>query len=80
MDRKLHITKCFIYVCLTFVNLKIDLALEYKMLKSHMNFLLYKVCLPTACLTPKDIDLFECDTREFLTIITPLLSIFKTLG
>ena len=36
------------------------------MLKPHMNFLLYKVGLPTVCLTPEYIDMFYCDPHEFM--------------
>ena len=44
----------------------IELALEYKMLKPHMNFLIYKVSPPTVRLTPEDIDLFECEPHELV--------------
>jgi len=58
-DRVLHL-------CLTYVDLAVELAPTYKMLKPHMNFLLYKVCFPTMCLTADDIDLFENDPHEFV--------------
>ena len=55
-----------VHLCLTFVDLAIDLAPTYKMLKPHMDFLLYKVCFPTMCLTPEDIETFETDPHEFV--------------
>jgi len=55
-----------VHLCLTFVDLAVELAPTYKMLKPHMDFLLYKVCFPTVCLTPEDTDLFECDPHEFV--------------
>mmetsp|Transcript_108 Transcript_108/g.167 ORF Transcript_108/g.167 Transcript_108/m.167 type:complete len:1061 (-) Transcript_108:259-3441(-) len=58
-DRVLHL-------CLTYVDLAVELAPTYKMLKPHMDFLLYKVCFPTICLTQEDIELFENDPHEFV--------------
>jgi hypothetical protein len=55
-----------VHLCLTFVDLAIELAPTYKMLKPHMDFLLYQVCFPTICLTSDDIDLFENDPHEFV--------------
>ena len=55
-----------VHLCLTFVDLAIDLAPTYKMLKPHMDFLLYKVCFPTMCLTQEDIETFENDPHEFV--------------
>eukprot|EP00566_Odontella_aurita_P002311 CAMPEP_0113571984 /NCGR_PEP_ID=MMETSP0015_2-20120614/25852_1 /TAXON_ID=2838 /ORGANISM="Odontella" /LENGTH=1096 /DNA_ID=CAMNT_0000474985 /DNA_START=725 /DNA_END=4015 /DNA_ORIENTATION=+ /assembly_acc=CAM_ASM_000160 len=55
-----------VHLCLTFVDLAVELAPTYKMLKPHMDFLLYKVCFPTVCLTPDDVELFECDPHEFV--------------
>ena len=53
-------------LCLTFVDLAVELAPTYKLLKPHMDFLLYKVCFPTLCLTAEDIELFEGDPHEFV--------------
>ena len=58
-DRVLHL-------CLSFVELATEFASTYKMLKPHLNFLLYEVCFPTICLSQKDIDLFENDPHEFI--------------
>jgi len=58
-DRVLHL-------CLTFVGLAVELAPTYKMLKPHLDFLLYKVCFPTICLDADDIALFENDPHEFV--------------
>lgn len=55
-----------VHLCLTYVDLAIDLAPTYKMLKPHMEFLLYKVCFPTMCLTGEDIASFENDPHEFV--------------
>jgi len=58
-DRVLHL-------CLTFVGLAVELAPTYKMLKPHLDFLLYKVCFPTICLNSDDISLFDNDPHEFV--------------
>lgn len=55
-----------VHLCLTFVDLAIELAPTYKMLKPHMDFLLYQVCFPTICLSSEDIELFENDPHEFV--------------
>jgi hypothetical protein len=55
-----------VYLCLTYVDLAINLAPTYKMLKPHMEFLLYKVCFPTMCLTQDDVDSFENEPHEFV--------------
>lgn len=55
-----------VHLCLTFIDLAIELAPTYKMLKPHLDFLLYQVCFPVICLTADDIDLFENDPHEFV--------------
>jgi len=55
-----------VHLCLTYVDLSVELAPTYKMLKPYRDFLLYKVCFPTMCLTPEDIAVFENDPHEFV--------------
>ena len=55
-----------VHLCLTYVDLAVEFSPTYKMLKPHMDFLLYKVCFPTMCLTQDDIDMFENDAHEFV--------------
>jgi len=55
-----------VHLCLTFVDLAVELAPTYKLLKPHLDFILYKVCFPTLCLTADDIELFEGDPHEFV--------------
>ena len=55
-----------VHFCLNFVDLAVELAPTYKLLKPHMEFLLYKVCFPAMCLEPEDIDEFENDPHEFV--------------
>ncbi len=54
-----------VHLCLTYVDLAVELATTYKLLKPYLDFLMYQVCFPTMCLTPDDIDLFENDPHEF---------------
>jgi hypothetical protein len=58
-DRVLHL-------CLTFVDLAVELASTYKLLKPHLDFLLFQVCFPTMCLSQDDVDCFENDPVEFV--------------
>ena len=55
-----------VHYCLNFVDLAVELADTYKLLKPHMEFLLYKVCFPAMCLTQDDIEEFENDPHEFV--------------
>lgn len=55
-----------VHLCLSFVELAVQLAPTYKLMKPHLEFILYKVCFPTMCLTADDIDLFENDPHEFV--------------
>jgi len=55
-----------VHLCLNFVDLAVELAPTYKLLKPHMDFLLYKVCFPAMCLTAEDVDEFENDPHEFV--------------
>jgi hypothetical protein len=55
-----------VHLCLTFVDLAVELSSTYKLLKPHLDFLLYQVCFPTMCLTPEDIAVFENDPVEFV--------------
>lgn len=55
-----------VHLCLSFVDLAVELAPTYKLLKPHMDFLLYKVCFPAMCLTQEDIEEFENDPHEFV--------------
>jgi len=55
-----------VHLCLTYVDLAVELASTYKLLKPHLDFLLYQVCFPTMCLHEDDIDTFENDPVEFV--------------
>lgn len=62
----LFCTDRVVHLCLTYVDLAVELAPTYKMLKPYMDFLLYKVCFPTMCLTVDDIEVFDNDPHEFV--------------
>ncbi len=55
-----------VHYCLSFVDLAVELAPTYKLLKPHMDFLLYKVCFPAMCLSDDDVEEFENDPHEFV--------------
>jgi len=59
-------TDRLVHLCLNFVDLAVELAPTYKLLKPYMDFLLYKVCFPCMCLTQDDIEEFENDPHEFV--------------
>lgn len=55
-----------VHLCLTYVDLAVELAATYRLLKPHLEFLLYQVCFPTMCLTEEDVSIFENDPHEFV--------------
>lgn len=55
-----------VHLCLTYIDLAVELSSTYKLLKPHLDFLLYQVCFPTMCLTEEDVDIFENDPHEFV--------------
>jgi hypothetical protein len=55
-----------VHLCLTYVDLAVELSSTYKLLKPHLDFLLYQVCFPTMCMTQDDIEIFENDPHEFV--------------
>jgi len=59
-------TDRLVHLCLTYVDYAVELSSTYKLLKPHLDFLLYQVCFPTMCLTQEDIDIFENDPHEFV--------------
>jgi hypothetical protein len=84
-----------IHLCLSFVDSAIDLSSTYKLIKPHLDFILWKVCFPTICLSQDDLDLFENDPHEFihkqnsvmndfvdprLTAITVIINLVKSRG
>jgi hypothetical protein len=61
-----YCTDRVVHLCLSFVDQAIEFASTYKLLKPHLDFLLYKVCFPTICLTQEDIELYQNDPHEFI--------------
>ena len=55
-----------VHLCLTFVTSAVELSATYKLLKPHLEFLLYQVCFPVLCLSPTDVECFENDPVEFV--------------
>lgn len=55
-----------VHLCLTYVDLAVEMSSTYRLLKPHLDFLLYQVCFPTMCLHEEDIDCFENDPVEFV--------------
>jgi hypothetical protein len=55
-----------VHFALSFIDLAIELAPIYKLLKPHLDFLMYHVCFPTICLNADDLDVFVNDPHEFI--------------
>jgi len=55
-----------VHFALGFVDLAIELAPTYKLLKPGLNFLMYNVCFPTICLNAEDLNVFMNDPHEFI--------------
>jgi hypothetical protein len=53
-------------LCLTYVDLAVELKSTYKYIKPHLDFLLFTVCFPVLCLTEEDVDTFENDPHQYV--------------
>lgn len=53
-------------LCFVFLQEAVDSSVTYKLIKPHLNFLLFEVVHPTLCLTPKDLQLWSEDPHEFV--------------
>ncbi|KAG5179075.1 armadillo-type protein [Tribonema minus] len=61
-----YCTDRVVHCCITYVNSSIELSHTYKLLKPHLDFLLFQVVFPLLCLRDDDLDLFESDPHEFV--------------
>ncbi len=52
--------------CLGFMEAAVEMAPTYKLIKTHLNFVLFDVIMPTLALSEKDIELFKNDPVEFV--------------
>lgn len=59
-------TNVVMHNCLGFIEISIELSSTYKVLKPHMDFMLYRVCFPTICMSERDIYLFEHEPHEYM--------------
>lgn len=65
-----------VHLCLSYADLAVELSSTYKIMKGHLDFILYKVCFPTLCLNEDDIDQFENDPHEFIHKQSSILADF----
>ena len=52
--------------CITYVVACVEMAPTFKVLKPHMDFLLFNIIFPVLCLNTDDIELFDNDPQEFV--------------
>lgn len=52
--------------CLTFLSNCSEMSPTYKVMKPHLNFILFDVIFPTLCLSNEDIELFQEDPTEYI--------------
>lgn len=55
-----------VHSCMVFVNSAIEISGTYKLLKPHLDFLLFQVAFPTMLLKQDDISLFTDDPKEYV--------------
>mmetsp|Transcript_23745 Transcript_23745/g.34001 ORF Transcript_23745/g.34001 Transcript_23745/m.34001 type:complete len:1123 (-) Transcript_23745:74-3442(-) len=53
-------------LCLNYVAACVEMSPTYKVLKPHLDFLLFQVVFPTLCISDEDIRLFNDDPVEFV--------------
>ncbi|CAN0528446.1 unnamed protein product, partial [Ectocarpus sp. 8 AP-2014] len=61
-----YCTDRVVHACLVFVGPATELAHTYKLLKPHLDFLLFQAVFPELCLSKKDIETFDADPHEFI--------------
>jgi importin-7 len=61
--------------CLTYLSNCAEMSPTYKVIKPHLNFVLFEVVFPTLCLTHEDARLFDDDPVEFIRKVGPHLAI-----
>jgi len=55
-----------VQLALCFLNSAIELSNTYKMIKPHLDFLLFQVVFPALCFKDEDLELFDTDPQEFI--------------
>lgn len=53
-------------MCISYVCNSVEMSPTYKLLKPHMEYILFSVIMPTLCLSESDLELFEDDPQEFI--------------
>ncbi len=53
-------------MCLVYTSNAVEMAPTYKLIKPHIDFVLFNVIMPTLCLSTDDIQLFDEDPIEFV--------------
>ncbi|CAN0505504.1 unnamed protein product [Ectocarpus sp. 12 AP-2014] len=61
-----YCTDRVVHACLVFVGPATELSHTYKLLKPHLDFLLFQAVFPELCLSKKDIATFDADPHEFI--------------
>ncbi|CAM9943138.1 unnamed protein product, partial [Ectocarpus fasciculatus] len=61
-----YCTDRVVHACLVFVGPATELSHTYKLLKPHLDFLLFQAVFPELCLSKKDIETFDADPHEFI--------------
>ncbi|KAJ8614532.1 hypothetical protein CTAYLR_000825 [Chrysophaeum taylorii] len=53
-------------LCFTYVDTAVEIGALYKLMRPHLDFILFEACLPTMCASLEDIEQFETDPQEFV--------------
>lgn len=53
-------------LCFTYVDSAVEIGALYKLMRPHLEFILFEACFPTMCATYEDIEQFEADPHEFV--------------
>lgn len=52
--------------CLTYLHNCAEMSPTYKLMKPHLEFILFQAIFPTLCMTSEEIELFNDDPQEFI--------------
>jgi len=53
-------------LCFTYVDTAVEIGALYKLMRPHLDFIMFEACLPTMCATYGDVEQFEADPHEFV--------------
>ena len=65
-----YVTDDVYRMCMTYITSCIEMSPTYKVLKPHLESILFQVIFPTLALSSVELELFNSDPQEFIRYVT----------